>query len=98
MATFEVLQDDTGIVSAIHGYHDIRIGHGSVNGVRVWSATTRDGNLGNGTAATRCGALWQYFLHSIGDTAEAKRIYSEAATAIQARYPEECPKEPTVSR
>jgi hypothetical protein len=89
MANCEVLQDETVILSGIRGYHDIRIGRSEVDGVKVWSARTRDGDLGSGRAETRCGALRKYFLHSIGDTAEAKRIYGEAAAAIQTCFPEE---------
>lgn len=95
MVNCEVLSDDSVIVSGIQGYHDIRIGRSESDGARVWSARTRDGNLGSGTAETRCGALQKYFLNSIGDTDEAKRIYGEAAAAIQTRFPEERPEDPS---
>ena len=91
----EVLSDETVILSGIRGYHDIRIGRSEVDGARVWSARTRDGGLGSGTAETRCGALRKYLLHSIGDTDEGKRIYGEAAAAIQTCFPEERPEEPS---
>jgi hypothetical protein len=89
MVNCEVLPDETVILSGIQGYHDIRIGRSESDGVNVWSARTRDGDLGSGRAETRCGALQKYFLSSIGDTAEAKRIYLEAAAAIQTCFPEE---------
>ena len=89
MVTCEVLSDETVILSQIQGYHDIRIGRSEVDGVSMWSARTRDGGLGSGRAETRCGAVRKYFLNSIGQTAEAERIYREAADAIQTRFPEE---------
>ena len=89
MVNCQTLSDETVILSGIQGYHDIRIGRSEIDGVKVWSARTRDGGLGSGRAETRCGALHKYFLNSIGDTAEAKRIYEEAAAAIQTNYPEE---------
>jgi hypothetical protein len=95
MVNCEVLSDETVIVSGIQGYHDIRIGRSESDGVRVWFARTRDGGLGNGRAETRCGALRKYFLSSIGDTDEGKRIYREAAAAVQTCFPEERLEEPS---
>lgn len=95
MVNCEVLPDETVILTGIQGYHDIRIRRVEVDGVKVWAARTRDGDLGSGRGQTRCGALRKYFLHSIGDTDEAKRIYGEAAAAIQTCFPEERLEEPS---
>jgi len=95
MANCEVLSDETVILSGMHGYHDICIRRVELDGARVWSARTRDGGLGSGKAQTLCGALRKYLLHSIGDTDEAKRVYGEAAAAIQTCFPEERLEEPS---
>jgi len=92
MVTCEILPNETVIVSGIHGYHDIRIDLGEINGVRVWTASTRHAGLGDSTAVTRCEALRKYFSHAIGNTEEARKIYGEAATAIQTHFPEERPE------
>ena len=97
MVNCEVLSDESVILSGIQGYHDIRIGRSEMDGVRVWSARTRDGGLGSGRAETRCEAVRKYFLSSIGDTDEAKRIYGEAAAAIQTCFPEERLEQPRSS-
>ena len=85
----EALSDETAILSGIHGYHDIRIDRSEMEGVRVWSARTRYGDLGSVRAESRCGALRKYLLCSIGNTDEATRIYGDAAAAIQRCFPEE---------
>jgi hypothetical protein len=95
MVNCEVLSDESVILTGIQGYHDIRIGRAEMDGVKVWSARTKDGGLGSGRAETRCGALRKYFLSSIGDTDEAKRIYREAAAAIQTCCPDERLQEPS---
>jgi hypothetical protein len=94
MATCEILPNEAIIVSGIRGYHDIRIDLSEINGVRVWTASTSHAGLGDSTAATRCEAVWKYFSRAIGNTEEAKKVYGEAATAIQMHFPEERPKEP----
>ena len=95
MANCEILSDGTIILSGIYGYHEIRIRRVEVDGAEVWAARTRDGDLGSGRADTRCGALRKYFMHSIGDTDEAKRIYGEAAAAVHTCFPEERSEEPS---
>jgi hypothetical protein len=94
MANCEILPDETVIVSGIHGYHDIRIKRGQLNGAPVWTASTSHAGLGDSTAATRCEAAWKYFSRAIGNTEEAKKVYGEAATAIRTLFPEERPEEP----
>ena len=91
MATCEILPNETVIVSGIPGYHDIRIDLGEINGVRVWTASTRHAGLGDSTAVTRCEAVRKYFSHAIGNAEEAAKVYGEAATAIQTHFPEERP-------